>query len=162
MRGIIKRRNKNQTKDTLQKIKSMSYVHPSHYFDSVEGFIRLNSQHCSIAMLNRFAKDADCPDDLVEQVVNGAIVDYIMRIVSGPDDTVTCADMNGHTVPVRIYHPTSAELIAHLTEIKFSDLSQERAGKIIDFLLNKPALSFDTDGCLYCSMRLIPRQLVAL
>lgn len=140
----------------------MPNVHPSHYFDKVDRFIRLNPQHCSIAMLNRLAKAADCPDDLVEQVVNGAIVDYIMQIVSGPDDTVTCTDQNNRTVPMAANHPTSAELIEHLTKQKFSDLSQERAGKIIDFLLNKPALSFDTDGCLYCSMRLIPRQLVAL
>lgn len=101
----------------------MSYVHPSHYFEKVEGFIRLNPHSCSIAMLNRLAKKADCPDDLVEHVVNGAIVDYIMRIVSGPDNTVTCTDINNRTVPVRVYHPTTAELIAYLTETKFSDLS---------------------------------------
>lgn len=140
----------------------MPNVHPSHYFDKVEGFIRLNPHSCSIAMLNRLVKEAGCPDDLVEQVVNGAIVDYIMRIVSGADDTVTCTEMNGRTVPVRVYHPTTAELITYLTETKFSDLSQERAGKIIDILLNKKALSLDSDGCLYCSMPLIPRYLVAL
>lgn len=140
----------------------MPNVHPSHYFDKVEGFINLNPQSCSIMMLNGFAKAAGCPDDLVEQVVNGAIVDYVMRLVSGPDYTVTCTDINNRTVPVRVYHPTTAELIAYLTETKFSDLSQERAGKIIDFLLSKKALSLDSDGNLYCSMRLIPRQLVVL
>lgn len=140
----------------------MPNVHPSHYFDKVDRFIRLNRQHCSIAMLNRFAKGADCPDDLVDQVVNGAIVDYIMCLVSGPDNTVTCTDMNGRTVPTSANHPTRAELIEHLTETKFSDLSQERARKIIDLLLNKQALSLYSDGSLYCSMQLIPRQLVAL
>lgn len=140
----------------------MPNVHPSHYFDKVEGFINLNPQSCSIMMLNGFAKAAGCPDDLVEQVVNGAIVDYVMRIVSGADDTVTCTDMNGRTVPTTTYYPTQAELVEHLTALKFSDLSQERARKIVDFLLAKKALSLDSDGSLYCSMRLIPRQLVAL
>ena len=140
----------------------MPYVHSSHYFDKVEGFININPLSCSIQMLNGFAKAAGCPDDLVDQVVNGAIVDYIMRIVSGADDTVTCTDMNGRTVPTTIYYPTQIELVEHLTALKFSDLSQERARKIVDFLLVKKALSEDSEGNLYCSMRLIPRQLVAL
>lgn len=140
----------------------MPTVHPSHYFDSVEGYLFQCPTNCSIGTLNRLAQRAECPADLVEQVVNGAIVDYIMRIVSGPDNTVICTDINNRTVPVRIYHPTPAELIAHLTETKFSDLSQERAEKIIDILLNKHALSLHSNGSLYRSMPLIPRQLVAL
>lgn len=140
----------------------MPNVHPSHYFDSVEGYLFQCPSNCSIGTLNNLAQTAGCPEDLVNQVVNGAIVDYIMRIVSGPDDAVTCTDMNGRTVSTATCHPTRAELIEHLTKTKFSDLSQERVGKIVDFLLNKNALSLDSEGNLYCSMRLIPRQLVVL
>lgn len=140
----------------------MPTVHPSHYFDSVEGYLFQCPTNCSIGTLNRLAQRAGCPADLVEQVVNGAIVDYIMCLVSGSDDTVSCTDMNNRTIPVRIYHPTPAELIAHLTETKFSDLSQERAGKIVDYLLNEHALLEDSDGSLYRVKPLTSRQLVVL
>lgn len=140
----------------------MSYVHTSRYFETVEGYLFQCPNNCSIGTLNNLVQRAGCPNDLVDQVVNGAIVDYIMCLVSGPDNTVTCTDMNGRTVPTSANHSTRAELIEHLTETKFSDLSTERARKIVDDLLKNHALSEDSDGSLYRSKQLIVRQLVAL
>lgn len=136
-------------------------IHPSHYFEAVERFIYSQEQKCSIAVLKKLALDQGCPKEFVDQVINGAIVDYVTNNIAPKESNMTIIQ---HGVEVMNYrkNPTVAELMSFMTNDRFTDLSIERAEKLISYLIEKSALTVDYDGRLFPTKRLITRQLIEL
>lgn len=51
----------------------MTYKHPSHYFDNVEMFLSIHPDHAPLALLRNAVRSNDCPEDLIEDVINSAV-----------------------------------------------------------------------------------------
>lgn len=100
--------------------------------------------------------------ELVDQVVNGVMADYIMDIIAPKEKTVTVADPYGREIKDARINPTPEDLINFLSGYRFSDLSTGHAEKLIGYLVGKSALAVNEEGLLYRSKSLIKRQPVTL
>lgn len=136
-------------------------IHPSHYFEIIERFIYLHEEKCPIAVLKKLAIDRGCPNEIADQVINGAIVDYLMNYIAPKDKNITIVQ-HGLEVTNDHKNPTITELMSFMTKDRFTDLSIERAEKLISYLIEKSVLTVDYDGRLFLIKRLMPRQLVKL
>ena len=134
-------------------------IHPSRYFEIVERFIYSHENKCSIAVLKNLAIGQSCPNEFVDQVLNGAIVDYLISYIA-PKERNTTIIQQGIEVTDNCKNPTVAELMSFMTKDRFTDLNIERAEKLISYLIEKSALTVDYDGRLFLAKRLMPRQLV--
>ena len=134
-------------------------IHPSRYFEIVERFIYLHENKCSIAVLKKLAIDQGCPNEIADQVINGAIIDYLMSYIAQRNITIIQQEIK---VTDNYKNPTVAELMSFMTKDRFMDLSIEHAEKLISYLIEKSALTVDNDGRLFLIKRLIPKQLVEL
>lgn len=136
-------------------------IHQSHYFKIIERFIYSHEEKCPIAVLKKLAIDRGCPNEIADQVINGAIVDYLINYIA-PKERNTTVIQHGIEVTNNDKNPTVSELMLFMTEDRFTDLSIERAEKLLSHLIEKSALTVDYDGRLYLTKRLMPRQLVEL
>lgn len=136
-------------------------IHPSRYFEIVERFIYSHENKCSIAVLKNWAIGKGCPNEFVDQVINGVIVDYLMNDIA-PKERNTTIILQEFEDTDNYKNPTVAELMSFMTKDRFTDLGIERAEKLISYLIEKSALTVDYDGRLFLTKRLMPRQLVEL
>ena len=136
-------------------------IHPSRYFEIVERFIYSHENKCSIAVLKKLAIDQGCPNEIADQVINGAIVDYLMSYIAPKDDNTTIVQ---HRIEVTsdCENLTITELMSFMTKNRFADLSIERAEKLVSYLIEKLVFTVDYDGRLFLVKRLMPRQLIEL
>lgn len=132
------------------------------FFDAVEQFMYITPCNCSVAVMNKIAKNRGCADILVDQVINGVIVDFVMNIIAPKNKRTKVLNVNGNEVPDTRINPTYCELMDILTKEKFSDLPINRAEKIIGYLVQKAALIIDDKGFLYKSKSLLPHQTIRL
>ena len=137
-------------------------VHPSHFFEPVEGFIKMNPGKVQVAVLNGLVRNAGCPEYEIDAVVNGAIADIIQNIIAPKQRIVKVTDVYGNIIPDNRVNPTKDELVDSIIE-KFEGITCQRATQLIDFLLQNGVLTSDsaTDK-LYLQTPSHPRQLVKL
>lgn len=140
----------------------MSNTNTSIFFDAVEQFMYMTPCKCSVAVMNNIAKNRGCAEVLVDQVINGVIVDFIMDIIAPKNKRTKVLNVNGNEIPDNRINPTYCELMDILTKEKFSDLPINRAEKIIGYLVQKTALIIDDKGLLYKSKSLLPHQIIQL
>lgn len=140
----------------------MKNVDPSQYFEPVEGFMSANPYQTSIAVINGLLRGNGCPDELINQVVNGAMADLLMKIIAPQKRSVQTFDQNGNVIPDNRVNPTKEELVEFLIQERFSYLTRDRAEKLLDFLIQKSALTEGADGTLYLTKYMLPRQLIQL
>ena len=137
-------------------------IHPSHFFEPIEGFIHANPGAIQLAVLNRLATSHGCPDNLVDQVVNGAIADLLQACIAPKDKNVVVVDRQGNTIPDNRISPTREEL-ANTISRQFEGYSSDRAYKLIDYLVSKGALVEDLQtGTIYVQTVMVARQLIEL
>lgn len=144
------------------KINVMNKKNTSLYFDSVERFMYATPCNCSIAVLNNIAKNHGCAENLVDQVINGVIIDFIMNIIAPKDKKTKVLDLEGKEILDNRVNPSYQELMDILTKEKFSDLSITRADKLIGYLIQKYALTIESDGTMFKTKTLLPHQFVQL
>lgn len=140
----------------------MNKINSSLYFDAVERFMYATPRNCSIAVLNSIAKNHGCAEKLIDQVINGVIVDFIMNIIAPKNKGTKVFDANGNEIQDCRVNPTYNDLMDILTHEKFSDLTVARADKLIGYLIQRSALTIEADGTLYNSKSLLPHQFVQL
>lgn len=140
----------------------MNNTNSSLYFDAVERFMYTTSHNCSIAVLNNIAENNGCAENLVDQVINGVVVDFVMNLIASSNKSNKFTDAKENEVSDYRINPTYKKLMDILTKEKFSDLSIGRAEKIIGYLVQKTVLTIDDNGTLYKSKSLLPHQLVQL
>jgi len=137
-------------------------IHPSHFFEPIEGFIHANPGAIQLAVLNRLATSHGCPEDLVDQVANGAIADLLQACIAPRVKSVTITDRQGNALPDNRINPTREELAATITR-QFEGYSLERANKLINYLVSKGALVEDLQtGTIYVQTVMVARQLIEL
>lgn len=139
----------------------MTYKNPSLYFDNVEQYIALHSDHAPLAAMMASVRSNGCPDELIDAVINGAIAQLINLAVTPPEMNVSVSKDGLDYPPTEPYNPSYDELIDYV-ETRFTDLGYERAKGIIDALIRKQALTVYSDGKLYRTRALVPRMPLTL
>jgi hypothetical protein len=135
--------------------------HPSQYFDNVEMFIKAHPDHAPLAMLMAAVRNNGCPEEQIDAVVNGAIAQELNMTITPQEQTITVSK-DGHVFDARKeYNPTYEGLINDVVN-RFNDLPVERAKAIIDALLIKQAITVYSDGKIYRTRTILPRQLLTL
>lgn len=132
-----------------------------NYLVALEGFLHCNSRKCSVAVLTALAKSYGCNEEMVDKVVNAVIAEYILSIIAPSDGNtkVGVANGGGH---VTLLNPTCETLINTLVGERFTDLSEDRARKLIESLIHNSALKIDENSALFKIKDLTLCQLVSL
>ena len=139
----------------------MTPKNPSLYFENTEMFIQMHLDKAPLAVLMNAIKSNGCPDDNVDEIVNGAIAQELNRKVTPQEQIVTVYQNGQKMPPFEPYNPTYEELINE-TVSRFEGLDATRAKGIVDYLIGKKALTVYPDGRLYRTMVLLPRMPLAL
>lgn len=63
-------------------------VHPSHYFDTIERYLRNVSGPKSFNALRQIVIKDGCPEDIADQIVAGALEDYLFDIMPRVTDDI--------------------------------------------------------------------------
>lgn len=135
----------------------MTQKNPSLYFENTERFMQEHPDKAPLAELENMIKNNGCPDQDVDEIVNGAIVQDLNRKVTPREPSVSVYH-NGLRVPsIEPYNPSYEELISD-TVSRFEGLDANRAKQIVDFLISKRALTVYPDGKLYRTTALLPRM----
>lgn len=132
-----------------------------NYLVALEVFLHYNSTKCSVAVLTAFAKNHGCKEEMVDKVVNAVIAEYILSIIAPRDGNTKygVANGGGHVTPL---NPTCEILINILVGERFTDLSEDRARKLIESLIHNSALKIDENSALFKIKDLTLCQLVSL
>lgn len=132
-----------------------------NYLVALEGFLHYNSTKCSVAVLTSLAKNYGCKEEMVDKVVNAVIAEYILSIIAPSDGNtkVGVANSGGYDIPT---NPTCEKLINSLVGERFTDLSENRARKLIESLIHNSALNIDENSALFKIKDLTLCQLVSL
>ena len=76
----------------------MSNIHPSHFFDKVETYLRRATGPKPLQALEELVRSSGCPEDLIGQTVNGALLDFIWDVMPPQTDDVKIYESNGDAV----------------------------------------------------------------
>ena len=134
----------------------MNFINPSHFFENTESFLEKHPNRVQLTDLMDVVKRNSCPDDLIAQVVNGAIAQEVNNTITPKERNVTVS-IDGVTLPpMTEYNPTYNELIGDIDK-RFEGLGIERAKGIVDALIRQQAIKVYDDGKLYRTKVLIPR-----
>ena len=133
----------------------------SLYFENVEQFIALHPDHAPLAMLMAAVRSNGCPENMMDAVINSAIARVINLVVTSPENAMTISKVGVKTDTFKEYNPTNEELINDILA-RFDDLGFDRAKGIVDFLLQKQALTVYPNGKLYRTKVLLPRLPLSL
>lgn len=139
----------------------MTQKNPSLYFENTEMFIQMHPDKAPLAVLMNAIKHNGCPDEKVDEIVNGAITQELNRKVTPQEPTVSVSQDGQDMPPIEPYNPTYEELISD-TASRFEGLEATRAKGIVDYLIGKKALTVYPDGKLYRTMVLLPRMPIVL
>ena len=98
---------------------------------------------------------------MVDKVVNAVIAEYILSIIAPSDGNtkVGVANSGGYDIPT---NPACEKLINSLVGERFTDLSEDRARKLIESLIHNSALNIDEYSALFKIKDLTLCQLVSL
>lgn len=135
---------------------------PSHYFDDIELFIQSHPDSAPLAVLRKAVRDAGCPEDQIDSVVNGAIVDVIGGLILPKEPKVSVINPDGEECIWDEKTYTYDELLNYL-ENRFPDLGLDRAKAIVDYMIRRGAVEVDSvSRKMYRTMSLMIRVAVDL
>ena len=134
---------------------------PSLYFDNVEMFMRTHPDNAPLAMLMAAVRSSGCPENMIDEVVNGAIAKELNLTITPKEQTVKVYEDGFELESQKLYNPSYEDLINFVVS-RFVGIDTLRAKAIVDALISKHALTIYDDGMVYRTMVLLPRQLLAL
>ena len=133
-------------------------VDKSHYFERVENYLHSANGIKPLQALEECAKMDGASDDIVDSVVNGALLDFIFDCVPAPNDSVKVYGPDGKAIYEPKKEMTFDEWVNSLTNT-FHGISRERITSILDYMFGKGMLEKSyTNSCVYRGMAPIRRR----
>lgn len=139
----------------------MSNIHPSHYFNSAEYYLHNANGPKNCQEIENLIKKDGCPDDKIQSVFNGLMIDFVYDTLSYNTDFVRMYGPDGSAVKVQKYLFTKPQWIDALCNT-FVGLAKDRATCILDYMCGRDMITKDTNGILYRGMAPGKRNPVAL
>ena len=111
----------------------------SHYFEKVEKYLHSANGIKPLQTLEELVKLDGVPNEMVDSVVNGALLDFIYDCVPTPNDFVQIYDPDGKAIYVKKIEMTFDEWIDSLINT-IQGINRERIRGILDYMYDKGIL----------------------
>lgn len=76
----------------------MGSINPSHYFERVEEYLHNANGIKSFQVMEEYVKSVGTPAEMVDSIVNGALMDFIYDVMPPQNDFVQIYDNNGNAI----------------------------------------------------------------
>lgn len=139
----------------------MSKIHPSHYFDKIETYLRRATGPKPLQVLKELVQSSGCPEDLIDQTVNGALLDFIWDVMPPRTDDVMIYDPNGgDIIEKKLYTLQQWRDILIYT---VNGMDAERIETLLNYMIKKEILIVDCNtGYVYRGTAMIRRVQLSL
>ena len=134
----------------------------SHYFEKVEKYLHSANGIKPLQTLEELVKLDGVPNEMVDSVVNGALLDFIYDCVPTPNDFVQIFDPDGKAIYVKKIEMTFDEWIDSLINT-IQGINRERIRGILDYIYNKGILVKNySNNYIYRGMAPVRRCLITV
>ena len=114
----------------------MSNINPSHYFERIEQYLHTANGVKPLQTMEEMVKAVGTPAELVDSVVNGAIMDFIYDMMPPQNDLVQIYDNNGNAVYVQKIKMNLEQWVEALLHT-FNGMEADRISAIMEICLQK-------------------------
>lgn len=114
----------------------MSNINPSHYFERIEQYLHTANGVKPLQAMEEMVKVVGTPAEMVDSVVNGAVMDFIYDMMPPQNDFVQIYDNKGNAVymqKIKMNHEQWVEGLRHT----FIGMEANRISAIMEFMLQK-------------------------
>lgn len=109
---------------------------PSHYFERVENYLHSANGIKPLQALEEFVKLDGVPEDMVDSVVNGALLDFIFDCVPTPNDFVQIYGPDGKAIYVKKIEMTFDQWADTLTNT-IHGIKRDRISSILEYMYDR-------------------------
>lgn len=114
----------------------MSNINPSHYFERIEDYLHTANGVKPLQTMEEMVKAVGTPAELVDSVVNGAIMDFIYDIMPPQNDFVQIYDNKGHALYVQKIKMNLEQWVESLRNT-FTGMEGNRIASLMEVMLQK-------------------------
>ncbi len=140
----------------------MNNINPSHYFDRIEQYLHTANGIKPLQALVEFAKKDGAPEEMVDSVVNGALLDFIFDIMPAPNDFVHVYGPDGKANYIKKIEMTLEDWADSLVNT-IQEITRERVVSILEYMYSNGILQRNnSNNCLYRGTAPIRRNLLHL
>lgn len=112
----------------------MSNINPSHYFERIEHYLHTANGAKPLQAMEEMVTAVGTPTDMVDSVVNGAVMDFIYDMMPPQNDLVQIYDNNGNAVYVQKIKMNLEQWVEAL-RYTFIGMEANRISSIMEFML---------------------------
>ena len=117
-------------------IEQKSNINPSHYFERIEEYLHNTNGAKPLQAMEQMVKVVGTPDDMVDSVVNGAVMDFIYDVMPPQNDFVQIYDNNGNAIHTQKIMMNIEQWVMALVNT-FNGMEDKRLAAIMDHMLQK-------------------------
>ena len=114
----------------------MSNINPSHYFERIEHYLHTANGVKPLQAMEEMVKAVGTPAEMVDSVVNGAVMDFIYDVMPQQSDFVQIYDNKGNAVYVQKIKMNLEQWVEALRHT-FNGMEAKRISAIMDIMLQK-------------------------
>lgn len=114
----------------------MNYIDPSHYFERIEHYLHTANGVKPLQAMEEMVRLSGAPGDMVDSVVNGAVMDFIYDVMPPQNDFVQIYDNKGDAVYIQKVKMNLAQWVEALLHT-LQGMEKDRISGILDFMLQK-------------------------
>ena len=114
----------------------MSKTNPSHYFERVEEYLHNANGLKLLQAMEEYVKAAGASTEMVDSIVNGAVMDFIYDVMPPQNDFVQVYDNNGNAIYSQKIKMSLAQWVDALKNT-FKGIDSNRISAILEYMLQK-------------------------
>ena len=114
----------------------MSKINPSHYFERVEEYLHNANGLKPLQAMEEYVKAAGTPPEMVDNIVNGAVMDFVYDVMPPQNDFVQVYDNNGNAIYSQKIKMSLAQWVDALKNT-FKGIDSNRISAILEYMLQK-------------------------
>lgn len=136
----------------------MNNISPTHYFESIEKYLHSANGVKPLQALEEMVKKDGAQEEIVDKIVNGALLDFIFDCVPAPNDFVQVYGPDGKAIYVKKIEMTFDQWTESLTNTILG-IKKDRIVAILEYMYYKGILVKSmNNSCLYRGMAPIRRN----
>lgn len=127
----------------------MNKIEPSHFFNRVEEYLHSANGIKPLQALEEFVKMDGASAEIVDSVVNGALLDFVFDCVPAPNDFVHVYGPDGKAIYVKKVEMTFDQWADSLTNT-IKGIKRERIVAILENMYDRGIIQKSTsNSCIY-------------
>lgn len=140
----------------------MNNIEPSHFFNRVEDYLHSANGIKPLQALEELVKKDGASSEIMDSIINGALIDFIFDCVPAPNDYVHVYGPDGKAIYVKKVEMTFDQWADSLTNT-IMGIKRERVVSILEKMYNRGiVLKSHTNSCIYRGTAPIRRKPLVL